>query len=117
MTVNGGVVKRSDIESDNGLVHVVDRVLFPPASGDLMETLRSDPENRFTTLIKALKATKLDKEIKNYLSEYSIIRSTDKFLSKHFYQYPPSYCSVKEIDFGTFRKFRKSPHTVVKMPT
>ena len=72
LTVNGGVVKRGDIESDNGLVHVVDRVLFPPASGDLMETLRSDPENRFTTLIKALKATKLDKEIKNYLSEYSI---------------------------------------------
>jgi uncharacterized surface protein with fasciclin (FAS1) repeats len=74
LTVNGGVVKRGDIESDNGLVHVVDRVLFPPASGDLMETLKSDPENRFTTLIKALKATKLDKEIKNYLSEYSTLK-------------------------------------------
>ena len=36
LTVNGGVVKRADIESDNGLVHIVDRVLFPPAAGDLV---------------------------------------------------------------------------------
>ena len=67
--MNGAVVKRGDVESDNGLVHVIDRVLFPPAAADLMETLRSDPGNRFTTLIKALKATKLDKEIKDYLSK------------------------------------------------
>jgi hypothetical protein len=114
LTVNGGVVKRGDIESDNGLVHVVDRVLFPPASGDLMETLKSDPENRFTTLIKALKATKLDKEIKNYLSEYSTLNFFHQYI---FTQYPPSYYGVKEIDFNTFRRFRKRLFTVVNTVT
>jgi hypothetical protein len=69
LTVNGGHVKRGDLEADNGLVHVVDRVLYPPVTKDLFETLKSDPEKRFTTLIKALKATKLDKEIQNYSSK------------------------------------------------
>ena len=69
LTVNGGVIKRGDLASDNGLVHVVDRVLFPPSTSDLMDTLKSDPEKRFTTFIKALRATKLDKEIKDYQSK------------------------------------------------
>ena len=73
LTVNGGVVKKGDVEFDNGIVHVVDKVLFPPVTSDIFETLKSDPEKRFTTFIKALKATKLDKEIKDFTSKtYSL---------------------------------------------
>ena len=52
-----------------GLLHILDRVMYPPTTGDIVQTLESDPENRFTTLIKALKSTGLDKEIKDYSSK------------------------------------------------
>ena len=69
MTVNGAVVRVTDVETTNGLIHILDRVLFPPTVGDVVETLRSDPEGRFTTFLKALKATGLDTEIKDFLSK------------------------------------------------
>ena len=54
----------------NKLYIINNKVLYPPTTLDIFETLKSDPENRFTTLIKALKATKLEREIKDYSSEY-----------------------------------------------
>ena len=81
------MVLKKDFEAQNGIVHVVDRVLFPPTVGDLLQTLqvklrrrliahethlfnvnlsKADPEGRFTTFIKALQATRLDKEITDY---------------------------------------------------
>lgn len=58
-----------DLTSDNGLVHVVNHVLYPSAKGDLIETLKNDPARRFTTFVKALKATKLDRDLKDYASK------------------------------------------------
>ena len=49
---------------------MVEKVLYPPTVGNVVETLRSDPEKRFTTLIKALKFTGIIKEISDYSSEY-----------------------------------------------
>jgi uncharacterized surface protein with fasciclin (FAS1) repeats len=72
LTINGAVVSSRDLPTDNGLVHVVSHVLYPPASGDLIETLKNDPENRFTTFVKALKATKLDRDLKDYASKLSL---------------------------------------------
>jgi len=66
LTVNGAVVLQRDLSEGAGLVHVVDRVLFPPTVGDLLETLQADPDQRFTTFVKALQATRLDKEITDY---------------------------------------------------
>ena len=40
LTVNGAKVTKRDIEANNGIIHVVDRVLFPPTVGDLVETLK-----------------------------------------------------------------------------
>jgi uncharacterized surface protein with fasciclin (FAS1) repeats len=40
LTVNGGVVGRQNLAAKNGLVHEVDRVLFPPTVGDLLQTLQ-----------------------------------------------------------------------------
>ena len=70
-TINGGVIRRFDLPlaSGSGVVHVVDRVLAPATAGDIIATLRGDPEGRFTTLLKALRVTKLDREIGDYSSE------------------------------------------------
>ena len=40
LTVNGALVLKKDFEAQNGIVHVVDRVLFPPTVGDLLQTLQ-----------------------------------------------------------------------------
>ena len=40
LTVNGALVKKRDLAAQNGIVHVVDRVLFPPTVGDLLQTLQ-----------------------------------------------------------------------------
>jgi hypothetical protein len=40
LTVNGGVVTRQNLAARNGLIHEVDRVLFPPTLGDIVQTLQ-----------------------------------------------------------------------------
>ena len=42
ITINGANVVKSDIatKTGGGLVHVVDRVLFPPTVGDVVQTLQ-----------------------------------------------------------------------------
>jgi hypothetical protein len=60
---------RASMPERKKLYIIINKVLYPPTTLDIFETLKSDPENRFTTLIKALKATKLDREIKDYSSE------------------------------------------------
>eukprot|EP00094_Tigriopus_californicus_P003735 TCALIF_03595-PA protein Name:"Similar to Tgfbi Transforming growth factor-beta-induced protein ig-h3 (Mus musculus)" AED:0.52 eAED:0.52 QI:7/0.6/0.33/0.66/0.8/0.66/6/0/1902 len=65
-TINGGIIQKTDMEASNGVIHLIDRVLFPPATQNIIQTLKSDPEGRFTTLLKALKATKLDQEISDF---------------------------------------------------
>ena len=74
VTVNGAVLGQRDISihgqnGEGGLLHVLDRVMFPETKGDIVQTLESDPEQRFTTLIKALKSTGLNNEIQDYSSE------------------------------------------------
>ena len=67
--MNGAVLFHRDISVEGpGLLHILDRVMYPPTTGDIVQTLESDPENRFTTLIKALKTTGLDQEIQDYSS-------------------------------------------------
>ena len=74
VTVNGAVLVQKDISihgqgNNGGLLHITDRVMFPATIGDIVQTLESDPEQRFTTLIKALKSTGLNLEIQDYTSE------------------------------------------------
>ena len=71
ITVNGAVLLQRDvpINGPNGVLHVLDRVMYPPTVGDIVQSLESDPEQRFTTLIKALKSTGLNKEIQDYSSK------------------------------------------------
>ena len=68
-TINGAVMVAEDLPMENGVVHVIDRVLSRPTEGNILETLRNEPHGRFTTFLKALKATKLDREIGDFSSE------------------------------------------------
>ena len=68
-TINGAVLQKLDIAASNGVVHIVDRVLYPTTRGNLVQTLESDPGQRFTTFLKALKATRLDRDISDYSSK------------------------------------------------
>jgi len=65
-TMNGGILTDLDRKAGSNLIHVVNRVLFPPANLDVLQILEKDPEERFSTFIKAIKAVRIDKEITNY---------------------------------------------------
>lgn len=54
VTVNGARVLRTDISATNGMIHLVDRVIFPVPQADIYNTLKADPEQRYTTLVSAI---------------------------------------------------------------
>ena len=54
VTVNGARVLRPDIQATNGIIHVVDRVIVPVPQADIYNTLRNDPQQRYTTLVGAI---------------------------------------------------------------
>ena len=108
-TINGAAVIRTDLDASNGVVHVIDRVPYPTTGGNIVDTLTNDPENRFTTLIKALKATKLDQEISDYSSE-SRLDKVDPAAARFLLLVPfflPSY-----VQIATFI-LRSSPSIIV----
>ncbi|KAG8335604.1 hypothetical protein J6590_064316 [Homalodisca vitripennis] len=50
LTINGAVVlpDKKDMVIPQGVAHAIDRVMFPLPVGDIVQTLQSDRENRFT---------------------------------------------------------------------
>ncbi len=52
VSVNGSRVTTADVPADNGVIHVIDRVLFPPA-GDIVQTAIAEPQN-FSLLVAAV---------------------------------------------------------------
>lgn len=54
ITVNGARFVKPDIQATNGVIHIVDRVLFPVPQADIYNTLKNDPAQRYTTLISAI---------------------------------------------------------------
>jgi uncharacterized surface protein with fasciclin (FAS1) repeats len=62
--VNQARVLNADVNTPNGLIHVINQVLLPPApTPNLLETLQND--GRFGTLLAALQAAGLDTVIAN----------------------------------------------------
>lgn len=55
-TINGAKVAddKQDIEIPQGVAHAIDRVMFPLPVGDIVQTLQSDRERRFTTFLRIL---------------------------------------------------------------
>ena len=60
LTVNGALVTTRDLEAEKGVVHVVDRVLFPPTVGDLVQTLQVGTRNAADSKIYSSSQFSLD---------------------------------------------------------
>lgn len=56
ITINGAKVVegKEDIEVPQGIAHGIDRVMFPLPVGNIIQTLQSDRERRFTSILRAI---------------------------------------------------------------
>jgi hypothetical protein len=61
VTVNGVRISRDkhDIPIPQGVAHAVERVMFPLPVGNIIQTLRSDRERRFTKFLRAIQSSGL----------------------------------------------------------
>lgn len=66
-TINGATVAadNNDIVIPQGIAHAVDRVMFPLPVGDLLQTLQSDRERRFTHFLRAVFASSMADILQN----------------------------------------------------
>jgi uncharacterized surface protein with fasciclin (FAS1) repeats len=80
-TINGASVvqDKQDIEIPQGIAHAVDRVMFPLPVGDILQTMQSDRERRFTHFLRALFASGLSETLQNKsgIKTYTIFAPTD----------------------------------------
>lgn len=80
LLVNTATVIQTDITTDNGIIHVIDAVLLPPAMKDMpsmniVETAVA--AGNFTTLVAALQATNLDTTLANADASFTVFAPTD----------------------------------------
>jgi uncharacterized surface protein with fasciclin (FAS1) repeats len=59
--INNATVLVTDIDTKNGIIHIIDAVLLPPALPDIVQTAKD--AGIFTTLVAALEATGLDQAL------------------------------------------------------
>lgn len=66
-TINGAMIvpDKKDIIIPQGIAHSVDRVMFPLPVGDILQTLQSDRERRFTNFLRALFSSGLSELLQN----------------------------------------------------
>lgn len=66
-TINGATVAddNNDIIIPQGIAHSVDRVMFPLPVGDILQTLQSDRERRFTHFLRAVFASSMADTLQN----------------------------------------------------
>ena len=80
LLINTSTVIITDVEADNGIIHVIDAVLIPPAkkgepSMDILETAVAN--GNFTTLVATLQATGLDAALSDDSVNYTVFAPTD----------------------------------------
>lgn len=75
--INGSEVIITDIEASNGVIHVIDTVLLPPA--DIVDVAVAD--GRFTTLVAAVQAAELVDTLKSE-GPFTVFAPTDDAFAK-----------------------------------
>ncbi|GLS25975.1 fasciclin domain-containing protein [Marinibactrum halimedae] len=78
--INLSQVTSTDVEADNGIIHVIDTVLLPPgemtgSTDNIVETAIAN--GNFTTLVTALQATGLDSVLSDESTEFTVFAPTD----------------------------------------
>ncbi|WP_448211723.1 fasciclin domain-containing protein [Colwellia sp. MEBiC06753] len=80
LLVNTATVTMTDIETDNGIIHVIDAVLLPPEES-AMPTMNivdaAVAAGSFNTLVAALQATGLDAALADESAEFTVFAPTD----------------------------------------
>ncbi len=78
--LNLSKVTATDIQADNGVIHVIDAVLMPPADATPSESTIVNiaaADERFTTLVAALGATGLDTLLASETDTFTVFAPTD----------------------------------------
>ena len=79
--VNGALVSKADVMADNGVIHVIDNVILPPAmmetpTQNIVEVALADPDN-FSTLVTALTAADLVTTLSNEDATFTVFAPTN----------------------------------------
>ena len=78
--INESKIVLADVEASNGVIHVIDAVLLPPAElSDIVDTAVAD--GRFTTLAAALQAASLVETLKGE-GPFTVFAPTDEAFAK-----------------------------------
>ncbi|MEO0444162.1 MAG: fasciclin domain-containing protein [Pseudomonadota bacterium] len=77
---NLSTVSTADVDASNGIIHIIDTVLLPPADAaaptfNIVETAIA--AGNFTTLVTALQATGLDSTLADPNAEFTVFAPTD----------------------------------------
>lgn len=79
LLINTSTVTDTDVMADNGVIHVIDAVLMPPAptesGANIVDTAKANGE--FTTLITALERTGLDSVLSDESGSFTVFAPTD----------------------------------------
>jgi uncharacterized surface protein with fasciclin (FAS1) repeats len=80
LLINTATVITTDIQTDNGIIHVIDAVLLPPAdmtepTANIVDTAVAN--GSFTTLVAALQATGLDAVLADESATFTVFAPTD----------------------------------------
>ena len=78
--VNNAAVTATDVAADNGLIHVIDTVILPPAeatapTSNIVETAVA--AGSFNSLVAALQATELDATLADETQSFTVFAPTD----------------------------------------
>ena len=80
LLINTSTVITTDIQTDNGIIHVIDAVLMPPKDMEMatLNIVETAVENgSFTTLVAALQATDLDMVLADESATFTVFAPTD----------------------------------------
>lgn len=84
--INGAKVSTADVMASNGVIHVVDTVILPPATVDasnqtIVEVALADPDN-FSTLVDALLAADLVTTLADETATFTVFAPTNDAFAK-----------------------------------
>jgi uncharacterized surface protein with fasciclin (FAS1) repeats len=79
--INDSEVVTTDVNATNGIIHVIDAVLLPPADGTANIVDTAVGAGSFTTLVAALQATGLDSVLADGSQTFTVFAPTDDAFS------------------------------------